>query len=60
MNGLCFVCSCSVNIENFHTGHIISVKNGGTDNINNLRVVCSLCNLSMGTKNLDEFKNKYF
>jgi len=60
MNGYCFVCSCSVNIENFHAGHIISVKNGGTDNISNLRVVCSLCNLSMGIRDLDEFKNKYF
>lgn len=60
MNGFCFVCSCTVNIDNFHAGHIISVKNGGTDNINNLRVVCSLCNLSMGTQNLEYFKNKYF
>lgn len=60
MNGYCFVCSCSVNIENFHAGHIISVKNGGTDNKDNLRVVCSLCNLSMGIRDLDEFKNKYF
>jgi len=60
MNGFCSVCLCGVNIENFHAGHIISVKNGGSDNISNLRVVCSLCNLSMGTRNLDEFKNKYF
>ena len=60
MNGYCFVCNCSVNIENFHAGHIISVKNGGSDNINNLKVLCSLCNLSMGTQNLYDFKCKYF
>jgi hypothetical protein len=60
MNGYCFVCNCATTIENFHAGHIISVNNGGSDNINNLRVVCSLCNLSMGTQNLSEFKHKYF
>ena len=60
MNGNCYVCNTGINIENFHAGHITSVKNGGDTNINNLRVVCSLCNLSMGSKNLEDFKNKYF
>ncbi len=60
MNGFCNVCFAPVNIENFHAGHIISVKYGGTDNINNLKVICSLCNLSMGSMNLNDFKNKYF
>ena len=60
MNGYCYVCNCDLNINNFHAGHIISVKNGGSDNITNLKVVCSLCNLSMGTQNLEIFKNKYF
>src|SRR5574343_3696 len=60
LNGLCKVCSAQINISNFHAGHIISVRNGGTDNISNLVCICSCCNLSMGTKNLNEFKNKYF
>jgi len=60
MNGKCYVCNCDVNIENYHAGHIISVKNGGVNNIDNLKVVCSLCNLSMNTQNLEEFKTKYF
>ncbi len=60
MNGYCYVCTAPLNIENFHAGHILSVKNGGDTNINNLKVICSLCNLSMGSRNLEEFKEKYF
>lgn len=59
-NGICFCCSESVSIHDFHAGHIISVKNGGQTNISNLEVVCSTCNLSMSSKNLLEFKSKHF
>lgn len=58
--GSCYVCSTSINNTNFHAGHITSVKNGGSDNISNLIPVCSCCNLSMGTQNLEMFKSKYF
>jgi hypothetical protein len=60
MNGNCYLCMCNITIENYHAGHIISVRNGGTNNIDNLKIVCSLCNLSMGTQNLEEFKQRYF
>jgi len=43
----------------FHVGHVISVKNGGTDEINNLRPICPLCNHSMGTTNMVEFVKTY-
>jgi hypothetical protein len=59
-NGLCYVCKNDITIDNFHAGHIISVRNGGNDNIDNLKIVCPLCNLSMGIQNLEEFKKKYF
>ena len=58
--GKCTVCQTKIDNANFHAGHIISVKNGGTDNVNNLSPVCSCCNLSMGIQNLNDFKNKYF
>jgi hypothetical protein len=60
INGDCYVCKNDINIENFHAGHRISIKNGGNDNIDNLKIICSLCNLSMGIKNLEEFKERYF
>lgn len=44
----------------FHCGHIISEKNGGTTTINNLIPICAQCNTSMRTQNLNDFKNKYF
>ena len=46
--------------DQFHAGHYVSVKNGGSDDIDNLRVLCSACNLGMGSKNIDEFKKQYF
>jgi 5-methylcytosine-specific restriction endonuclease McrA len=58
--GLCTVCNKNINISNFHAGHIVSVKDTGTDNISNLAPVCSLCNLSMGSQNMHDFKKKYF
>ncbi len=55
----CFVCSDIISKEDFHAGHVVSVKQGGTDNISNLRPICKTCNGSMGSTNLNEFKNKY-
>jgi len=60
INGKCYVCNCNVTLHNFHAGHKISVKNGGTNNINNLEIVCSSCNLSMGIESIEDFKSKYF
>jgi DNA-directed RNA polymerase alpha subunit len=35
-------------------------KNNGSTTLDNLRPICSQCNLSMATCNLNDFKNKYF
>lgn len=41
-------------------GHIISEKNGGTIDFNNLVPCCEACNKQMGTQNLKQYiKNKY-
>lgn len=59
------MCLCCKNEEitqiNFHCGHIISEKDGGTLDIVNLRPICSKCNLSMGSENMNDFiiRNKY-
>ena len=53
---LCFCCKREkISIANFECGHVVAVKNGGLDNIQNLRPICSQCNRSMGTKNMLEF-----
>lgn len=44
---------------NFEVGHVISEKNGGTHEINNLRPICFACNHSMGAENMIDFVVKY-
>jgi 5-methylcytosine-specific restriction endonuclease McrA len=58
--GECKVCSKEIKMTDFDAGHIIAVTNGGSDNLDNLMPVCSLCNKSMGVQNLNEFKKLYF
>jgi hypothetical protein len=58
--GLCYVCGETISIRNFECGHIKSKENGGDNSIENLKPVCSDCNKSMGTMNLELFKEKFF
>lgn len=46
--------------RNFHCGHVIAESNGGDMTINNLRPICAPCNLSMGTKSMNEFTSEFF
>lgn len=53
---MCPCCeSALINQGCFEAGHIVSFKNGGSDEISNLRPVCSVCNKSMGIMNMDEY-----
>jgi hypothetical protein len=59
--GLCPIINCTnkifLNIKNgFHCGHIISESNNGLTNIDNLRPLCYVCNLKMGSKNWNDYK----
>jgi len=58
--GNCHVCKSEIDSKAFECGHIISVKEGGATNIENLLPICSSCNKSMGIENLLVFKEKYF
>ena len=58
--GECTVCNKEIKITDFDAGHIIAASNGGSDNLDNLMPVCSLCNKSMGVQNMNEFKKLYF
>ncbi len=58
--GKCNCCSFEdISFANFHCGHIISEKNGGQLIVENLRPICGHCNSSIGTKNMEEFMEKY-
>jgi hypothetical protein len=61
-NGIskCMCCKKSeISQLNFHCGHVISVYNGGSNIVENLRPICSQCNLSMGTQNMNIFMKEY-
>lgn len=56
LEGKCFIgCGNDIQINNFEIGHVVAFANGGKDTIDNLRPICSLCNKSMGTTNINEF-----
>jgi 5-methylcytosine-specific restriction endonuclease McrA len=58
---LCDVCKTTkISQFNFQCGHIIAEMKGGLTNIENLRPICKSCNCSMGTTNLEEYKERYF
>ena len=41
-------------------GHIISEANGGTLDTDNLKPICSGCNKSMGSKNMDDYMKEFY
>jgi 5-methylcytosine-specific restriction endonuclease McrA len=55
------ICCKKVTIKQteFEVGHVISERNGGTLEINNLRPICSVCNKSMGCTDMVEFVKTY-
>lgn len=56
----CLCCdNVSITQHNFHCGHIIAETHGGTLDINNLLPICNVCNSSMGSMNMNEFKTMY-
>lgn len=55
----CLCCKTNkISQSNFHCGHFISESKGGKTDIDNLRPICSNCNLSMGAQNMDKFMEK--
>ena len=58
MNGKCYICDDNMEFDAFHCGHIIADKNGGQIILSNLEPICMGCNLSMGTKNLNLYKEE--
>src|SRR4051794_24255714 len=57
----CYCCSVNrITMLSFEAGHVIAAAKGGRPIVENLRPVCSACNRSMGTQNLEDFKSCYF
>lgn len=52
----CTCCKKDLLTNKFEIDHIIPIKNGGTNNIENLQLLCISCNRKKHTKSMDEFK----
>lgn len=57
--GKCYCCQNQITKDYYQCGHIVSRAMGGDDSPDNLKPICSLCNQSMGTQNMDEFMKEY-
>lgn len=58
---LCICCNnTQIDSKSFVGGHIISEKNGGKINIDNIVPICSECNSSMGSTNMNIFMENYY
>jgi len=56
----CFVgCGRTISTFNFQCGHVQAEAKGGKVTIDNLRPICSTCNQSMGTTNMEEFIRRH-
>jgi hypothetical protein len=54
----CYCCNNTVMDcmgSEWHCGHVISVKDGGTTTAGNLRPICATCNLSMSSMNMIDY-----
>lgn len=51
----CKICKRHLECMDFEAGHIISRVNNGTNDANNLVVICSTCNKSIGKRNIPDY-----
>lgn len=53
-------CNNIINVFDFTSGHNIPKSRGGSNSLDNLKPICSRCNLSMSNKyTIDEWEEKY-
>jgi hypothetical protein len=58
---LCLCCrETTITALNFEAGHVLSVANGGTTDVDNIRPICSGCNKSMSTTSMDQYIQTYY
>lgn len=58
-DGQCQICKSTIDYESFDMGHIISVKNGGSNLLENIKPLCKTCNTSLGSMNIDQYMKKH-
>ena len=56
-DGRCAYCGCQLAFEEMQVDHIVSLKKGGTSDIENLNPSCRSCNHYKSTLTLEQFRN---
>jgi hypothetical protein len=56
----CWCCKKAIDALTYHAGHILAEANGGPVTLDNLRPICTDCNVAMGTENMKDYANKVF
>lgn len=54
----CIGCGNKTSLDDVHMAHIVSLKKGGNNTVENILPLCPGCNLSCGTKNAVTFVNE--
>ena len=55
----CYICGGVIDVFNYHCGHITAEHYGGEATVENLRPTCMACNCSIGSQNMDEFREEW-
>jgi len=58
--GECYCCGEKIFQQAFECGHVVAAAKGGSDAVDNLRPLCSICNRSQGDDHMDDFIAVYF
>ena len=58
--GECYCCGEQIFQQAFECGHVLAAAKGGSDAVDNLRPLCSICNKSQGDDHMDDFMSVYF
>jgi hypothetical protein len=54
-HGPCYVCGFIIASTNFKACRLVSTKNGGSLNVDNIVPVCGMCNVAIGQSNVTNF-----
>lgn len=60
MKGYCFCCDKSVDYDGWECGHILADSKGGDVIMDNLKVLCSSCNRSMGNIHMGDYMREWY
>lgn len=56
--GACWYCGAEIDAATMHMDHLVPLKQGGRDALDNIVPACPTCNMSKGSKSIEEWRVK--